>query len=239
MTVAVSPGERFAGFPDEGVQFLLELQAEQNRAWFKAHQADFTRLCRKPLELFVFELRERLLDVYPGLQQVEPHFFRIQRDTRFARDKSPYKTDVSAYLATRPAPDGAEPHAHVPGIYVSFGLDEELIALGCWHVPPELLTRYRAAVDDDRTGAEIQTIVDTLQREGFGLSAMETLRRVPPPYPREHPRAELLKHKGLAVHATLPDGLASTPGLLDWAEERLRQAAPLAHWLDNTLFANN
>jgi uncharacterized protein (TIGR02453 family) len=237
MTVAVSPGERFAGFPDAGVQFLLELQAEQNRAWFKAHQADFIRLCRRPLELFVYELKERLLDVYPGLEDVDPHIFRIQRDTRFARDKSPYKTDVSAYLPTHAAPDNADPHGHVPGIYVSFGLDEELIAMGCWHLPPELLTRYRAAVDHPKSGKEVQTIVDTLQTEGFGLSAMETLKRVPPPYAKDHPRAELLKHKGLAVHAILPDRLASTPGLLDWAAERLRHAAPLANWLDRVLFA--
>jgi len=132
--MSVVAGERFAGFPDEGVQFLLQLQAEQNRAWFKAHQAEFIRFCRRPLELFVFELKERLVDVFPQLE--EPHIFRIQRDTRFARDKTPYKTDVSAYLATRPAPQGAEQHSHVPGIYVSFGLDEELIALGCWHLPP-------------------------------------------------------------------------------------------------------
>jgi uncharacterized protein (TIGR02453 family) len=236
MTVAVSPGERFAGFPEEGVQFLLELQAEQNRAWFKAHQADFVRLCRRPLELFMEELKQRLLETYPGLQDVEPHIFRIQRDTRFARDKTPYKTDVSAYLPTRVAAESPDPHGHVPGIYVSFGLDEELIALGCWHLPPELLTRYRAAVDHPKTGPEIQSIVDKLQKTGFGLSAMETLKRVPPPYSKDHPRAELLKHKGLAVHAILPDGLASTPGLLDWAEERLRHAAPLTSWLDRVLF---
>jgi uncharacterized protein (TIGR02453 family) len=237
MTVAVSPGERFSGFPDAGVQFLLELQAEQNRAWFKAHQDDFVRLCRRPLELFVYELRERLLDVYPGLEDVEPHIFRIQRDTRFARDKTPYKTDVSAYLATRTAPAEAETHSHVPGIYVSFGLDEEVIALGCWHLPPELLARYRAAVDDPRTGAEIQGIVEHLQAEGFGVSAMESLKRVPPPYAKDHPRAELLKRKGLAVSAPLPEGLPSTPGLLEWAEERLRHAAPLVSWLDRVLFA--
>src|ERR671933_1946953 len=118
MTVVVSPGERFAGFPEEGVQFLLELQAEQSRAWFKAHQADFIKLCRRPLELFVYELRDRLLDVYPGLREVEPHFFRIQRDTRFARDKTPYKTDVSAYLPLRAVEPGQAEH-RVPGAYVS------------------------------------------------------------------------------------------------------------------------
>jgi uncharacterized protein (DUF2461 family) len=125
----------------------------------------------------------------------------------------------------------------VPGIYVSFGLEEELIALGCWHLPPELLARYRAGVDDPRTGPELQGIVERLQAEGFGVSAMESLKRVPPPYAKDHPRAELLKHKGLAVSAPVPEGLASTPGLLDWGEERLRHAAPLTNWLDRVLFA--
>jgi uncharacterized protein (TIGR02453 family) len=234
MSVAVSTGERFAGFPEEGVQFLLELQAEQNRAWFKAHQSDFVRLCRRPLELFVFELRERLLHVYPGLGEVEPHFFRIQRDTRFSRDKDPYKTNVSAYLPIRSGDGGGDPHA-VPGLYVSFGLEEDEVAIGSWHLPPELLGRYRAALDDPTLGPEIQAIVDGLLAEGFALTSMESLKRVPPPYPRDHPRAELLKRKGLAVYIVPPEELAATPGLLDWAEERLRRAAPLAHWLDRAV----
>src|SRR5438105_1021059 len=90
------PVEQFNGFSDEAIQFFLELQAEQSRTWFKAHQDDFVRLWRRPLELFVFELRERLSDEFQGIGEVEPHFFRIQRDTRFARDKTPYKTYVAA-----------------------------------------------------------------------------------------------------------------------------------------------
>src|SRR5438445_8652107 len=89
MAAVATRVERFTGFSDEAIQFLLELQAEQSRTWFKAHQDDFLRLCRRPLELFVAELRERLLDVYPGMVDAEPHIFRIQRDTRFAKDKAP------------------------------------------------------------------------------------------------------------------------------------------------------
>jgi uncharacterized protein (TIGR02453 family) len=235
MTVVVSPGERFAGFPEEGVQFLLELQAEQSRAWFKAHQADFIRLCRRPLELFVYELRERLLDVYPGLKEVEPHFFRIQRDTRFSRDKDPYKTNVSAYIPVRPTPASVDPGHAMPGLYVSFGLEEDEIAVGSWHLSPEVLGRYRGALDHPDLGPEIQTIVDRLQADGFQVTSMEALKRVPPPYPQDHPRADLLKRKGLAAYSVPPEGLTASPDLLDWAEERLRRAAPLAHWLETAL----
>jgi uncharacterized protein (TIGR02453 family) len=235
MTVAVS--ERFAGFPEDGIQFLLELQAEQNRAWFKAHQADFVRLCRRPLELFVYELRDRLIDVYPGLKDVEPHFFRIQRDTRFSRDKDPYKTNVSADLPIRAAPAGADPHA-VPGLYVSFGLEEDEIAIGSWHMQPGVLGRYRTAIAHPRLGPEIQAIVDGLLSDGFQITSLETLKRVPPPFPQDHARGDLLKRKGLALYVVPPDGLAASPALLDWAGERLRRAAPLADWLDGALLSS-
>src|SRR4051794_8672482 len=62
---AATPVERFDGFSDEAIQFFLELQAEQSRTWFKAHQDDFLRLCRRPLELFVTELCERLRPAFP------------------------------------------------------------------------------------------------------------------------------------------------------------------------------
>src|SRR5207253_5636871 len=89
-----APVEQFNGFSDDAIQFFLELQAEQSRTWFKAHQDDFVRLCRRPLELFIAELTERLAPAYPGIGDAEPHVFRIQRDTRFSKDKLPYKTNV-------------------------------------------------------------------------------------------------------------------------------------------------
>lgn len=233
MATTASRVERFSGFSDAAVQFFLELQAEQNRAWFKAHQADYVRLCRRPLELLVSELQERLVDVYPGVAEVEPHYFRIQRDTRFARDKAPYKTNVAADLPIRPRREGEDQHT-TPGLYLSFGLDGEYVAIGAWHMTPEVLARYRAVLDD-RRGPEIMGIVRRLQAEGWQLEAMETLKRVPPPYPRDHPCAELLKHKGLAMSIQPRDGLSATPAFVDWAEARLRAAAPVVHWLDHHL----
>src|ERR1700724_2357312 len=96
MTAVATSAERFNGFPDEAIQFFLELQAEQSRTWFKAPQADYLRVCRRPLELFVTELCQRLVDVYPGIADAEPHIFRIQRDTRFSKNKDPYKTNLAA-----------------------------------------------------------------------------------------------------------------------------------------------
>ncbi|HEX8967713.1 MAG TPA: TIGR02453 family protein [Chloroflexota bacterium] len=236
MAGAVTQTERFNGFSDEAIQFFLELQAEQSRTWFKAHQADYLRLCRRPLELLVVQLQDRLSDAYPHIAGVEPHFFRIQRDTRFAGNKEPYKTNVAADLPIRPRRPGEDQHT-TPGLYFSFGLDGEFVAIGAWHMTPEMLARYRVVLDDPRSGGEIKSIVDGLLGRGWELGSMESLKRVPPPYRPDHPCAELLKRKGLAMSIQPPPNLSASPAFADWAEARLREAAPMAHWLDRNLAA--
>src|ERR1700694_759419 len=231
MTAVATGVERFNGFSDDAIQFFLELQAEQSRTWFKAHQADYVRVRRRPLELFVAELCQRLVDVYPGIADAEPHYFRIQRDTRFARTKEPYKTNVAADVAIRPRREDEQEHG-LPGLFVSFGLDGEYIGIGAWHMSPAVLQRYRALLDDPRQGSQFQKLVDALVARGNQVSAMEKLKRVPPPYAQDHPRAELLKHKGLAVMAQPAENVSSSRLLLDWAETELRAAAPLILLLD-------
>ncbi len=234
MATTASKVEQFKGFPDEAIQFFLELQAEQSRAWFKEHQPDFLRLCRRPLELLIEQLQERLVDVYPHIATVEPHIFRIQRDTRFSRDKSPYKTNIAADLPIRPRQSGEDQHT-TPGMYMSFGLDGEFVAVGAWHMGPEVLARYRSLLDDARAGAKLKSIVDRLVATGWRTAAMEQLKRVPSPYRQDHPRAELLKLKGLAMSIQPTEGISATPEFADWAEANLRAAAPMVHWLDRNL----
>jgi len=234
MAAVATQLERFEGFSDEAIQFFLELQAEQSRTWFKAHQADFLRLCRRPLELFIEELRDRVTPVYPRIVEAEPHYFRIQRDTRFGRDKTPYKTNISADVAIRPRGEDENEHG-VPGLYFSWGLEGEYLGIGAWHMSPAVLARYRAVLDNSKRGAEVQRMVDQLVVQGYTIEAMEKLKRVPPPYAQDHPRAELLKHKGFAVMAQPTENVSSSRLLLDWGEAQLRAAAPLMHVIDKAL----
>jgi len=234
MAAVATQVERFEGFSDEAIQFFLELQSEQSRTWFKAHQADFLRLCRRPLELFIEELRDRVTPVYPRIVEAEPHYFRIQRDTRFGRDKTPYKTNISADVAIRPRGEDENEHG-IPGLYFSWGLEGEYLGIGAWHMSPAVLARYRAVLDNSKRGAEVQRMVDQLVAQGCTIEAMEKLKRVPSPYPQDHPRAELLKHKGFAVMAQPTENVSGSRLLLDWAEAQLRAAAPLMHLLDKAL----
>jgi uncharacterized protein (TIGR02453 family) len=209
----------------------MELQAEQSRVWFKAHQDDYEQLCRRPMELLMAELQDRLTDIYPEIGLVEPHIFRIQRDTRFSKDKAPYKTNVAASLSLRPALASEDRHT-APGLHLSFGLDGEYVALGMWHMDAPVLMRYRSLLDQPGVGSEIRGITDKLVETGWRLSSMEALKRVPAPYPQDHPCAELLKRKGLAASIQPAEGISASPAYADWAEARLREAAPMLQWLE-------
>jgi uncharacterized protein (TIGR02453 family) len=165
---------------------------------------------------------------------VEPHIFRIQRDTRFAKDKAPYKTNVAANVAIRPAEGDGDLHT-TPGIYMSFGLDGEFVGLGAWHMGPAVLVRYREALDKPRVGVGLMNTVNKLLDAGWQLGSMEALKRVPSPYAQDHPCAELLKRKGLAMSIQPKEGLTASHAYADWAVDRLRDAAPMIHWLDKHL----
>ncbi len=223
--------KQFEGFPPGGFEFFLELGARQSREWFQANRDRYGRLWVEPMEALLDDLAERLRDLFPEISA--PRVMRIQRDIRFSADKSPYKTHIAAHLRLRPALGG---EWSAPGIYLHFGPDEQILAMGQWKLDKEALARYRASVADERLGPRLQAIVNGLQADSFQLASHETLRRVPPPYPQDHPRLELLKRKGLAATAPEPpEELMAGRELLDWVTDRIRQAAPLAKWLEEAL----
>jgi uncharacterized protein (TIGR02453 family) len=221
--------EAFTGFPPGGFDFFLELSHRQSREWFKANKQRYEELWVRPMMALLEDLAERLSDLFPHMPVAPKHIFRIQRDTRFSPDKSPYKTHIAAHVPLYP---GAEADWSTPNMYIHFGLEDSVAALGRWGMDKTAVQMFRQAVDDERKGRALQNIVSTLEKDGFHVASHESLKRVPPPYPQDHPRAELLKLKGLAVSAVnLPEELMGSRELLDWLSERLHKAAPVAEWL--------
>ncbi|MFN8526353.1 MAG: DUF2461 domain-containing protein [Chloroflexota bacterium] len=225
-------GSTFTGFPPGGTAFFFNLAAEQSRTWFNANKAEYERLWLRPMQALLDELPARLEPSFPQIGGARAKIFRIQRDVRFAADKSPYKTHIAAVIPTRA---GAPPmgEGSGSGLYLHFGMEGAMLGGGRWQLPKELLAAYREAVASDLHGPRVQAIVDDLIRHGYEIHSHESTKRVPAPYPQDHPRADLLKRRGLAAIASggAEDHMEG-PELLDWLAGRYAQMVPLINWLD-------
>ncbi len=224
---AASPG--FEGFADRDGRFFRALARNQRREWFEAHRGEYELGWLAPMKALLAEVRERIDALFPHHPLGEPKVFRIHRDVRFSRDKSPYKTHIGGYVAI----DGAGRGPSAPAaLYVHLGATEVFVAAGHYMMDPGQLARFRQAVVDDRQGGALVAILRKLARAGFGVGSHDVLQRVPRGLDPDHPRADLLKRKGLIV--TFPEPpreLLVTRTFVDWLVTHTKRAVPLVEWL--------
>ena len=157
------------------------------------------------------------------LAELEPDFgpgklFRPYRDVRFSKDKTPYKTSIAA----RVGPLG----------YVSMGADGLTAGAGMVHLAPDQLDRYRAAVADERSGTALAAAVTAIRARGHTCEPHDALKTAPRGYPKDHPRVELLRAKGIITwHQWPPARWLATGKAKDRVVEVLRDSHPLRQWL--------
>jgi uncharacterized protein (TIGR02453 family) len=219
---------RFEGFADADGKFFKRLAKNQDRAWFEAHKDEYEEGWVKPMKALLAEVRAGIDRAYEDVDLAEPKVFRIYRDVRFSADKTPYKTHIGGVILARTGKAVMEAPA---AIYVQLGT-ERFSAAGFYMMPKEALAEYRAAVLDDARGAEIAKTVKALEKKGFEVSAGEELTRVPKGIDPEHPRARLLKLKGLI--ASFPEVDPKLVTSRDFAKALIdqgRAVAPLVRWL--------
>ena len=216
--------ETFNGFSPEAIQFLADLAANNDRAWFQPRKADYERLLKEPLEALVAALAERF-EARGIPLQADPKrsIFRIYRDTRFSKDKSPYKTNVGASFPWVEAgsPGGG---AHSNGGYFHFQPGEMYMGGGMWHPEPAKLAAFRQLVDK---GKGLEALDDPDFVAAFGGIHGETLARVPQGFAKDHPRAELLKLKDLTFGHRLSDREVLSPDLPDTLATDFAKAIPV------------
>lgn len=221
----------FSGFPAGTVTFFQELAAHNERSWFEANKARYQADVLDPARAFVEALGERLLAVAPGIiadGRMNQSLFRIYRDTRFSKDKTPYKTNLGLWLW-----EGARPRMECSGFYFHLEPSSLMLGVGMYELSKPLLLAYRAAVDD--AGEELAEIAARIEAAGARLGG-QTFARVPQGFAKDHPHAALLRHGGLyaAVEQAVPAELHS-PALVDWCFERYERLAPLHRWLNGML----
>ena len=201
----------FSGWPAEALKFFEGLETDNSKAYWTAHKAVYEASVRAPMAELLDELAE---EFGPG------RIARPYRDVRFSPDKSPYKTSIYAILE-----DGG---------YVNFSADGLVAGIGYYQMAPDQLDCYRLAVADDKSGAELVGIIERLTAGQVEVGGSSGLKSAPRGYPKDHPRIELLRHKGLIAWRHWP----AAPWLHTAAAKQrvvkfLRLTAPLHAWLDD------
>ncbi|MEM7535287.1 MAG: DUF2461 domain-containing protein [Chloroflexota bacterium] len=223
--------QTFNGFPKEGLHFLLELSNNNNKEWFDEHKHIYKETIIANVPSFVTALGERLKTISPHIvydtkTNGAGSMMRIYRDTRFSKDKTPYKTNV-AFLFW----EGPRKKAENPSYGLQFGTSGAGLYGGQWGFPKETLAAYREAVIDDKLGSELEAVIAGIESSGDYTVESEQYKRVPRGYDANHPRANLLLYKGLHVSASFDLDLVTNPDLVDVCFEHCNNMASLHHWL--------
>ena len=222
------------GFPGmiskQTYQFLQDLRKNNDREWFNANKPRY-EAARAEFEKFVGELILHIARFDPAIGALNPKrsIFRIYRDTRFAKDKSPYKTNMGAHLVAF----GEKVHDRA-GYYIHLEPGNTFLAGGAYLPPSPWLKAIREAIDED--GDAFQKLLNSAGfKKYFGGLEGETLKTRPKDYPEDHPHIELLKHKSfLAVHQ-VKDSDAMSPDFLTHAAAVFKALKPFDDFLNNAL----
>ena len=198
----------FSGWPVEAVEFYEGLAADNSKIYWQANKATYERCVAAPMDALLAELADEFGD---------GRVFRPYRDVRFSKDKTPYKLNCAA---------------HVGIGFISFSAEGLFVGSGLYMPDAGQLARFRIAVDDDKAGTELESIVSGLRDEGYDIGASEVLRTAPKGYPKDHPRIDLLNHKGILMSKSWPvGGWLGTAKAKSRAADTLRAARPLNDWL--------
>lgn len=228
----------FSGFRPEAIDFLAELAVNNDREWFTPRKGDYERLLKGPMEALVAALAEQLAARDIPLQ-ADPRrsIFRIYRDTRFSKDKSPYKTNLGATFPWLARTEGgeavvAEASAHANGGYFSFQPGEMYVGGGIWRPEKARLDAFRRAIvqEPDRVRAALE---DPRFVAAFdSISSFEHLKRVPSGFPADGPMADLLRYKDVIFMRHLSDDEVLSPSLPDMLADAYAAGMPVFRLLD-------
>ena len=214
-------------FSPELFAFLRELAAHNEREWFNANKARYEGELKEPALAFIEDMAYRLPQVAPQLTADKRSLFRIYRDTRFAKDKSPYKTHVGIYFR-----HAASAGADTAGMYLHLEPRHVFLGAGIWHPGTPALKRIRDVLVA-RPEAWRQAVAAVGSE--WQLAEGERLKRPPAGYDKEHPLIEDIKRKSFAITSPLTQKEATSSGFLDEWEARAASARPFMAFLCSAL----
>jgi uncharacterized protein (TIGR02453 family) len=227
-----------AFFTTETLEFFTGLRGNNSKAWFEAHRDDYERHVKDAMRALVAAMDARFARFAPEIGgDPRRSVFRIHRDVRFSRDKSPYKTHTACWFFHRAAHGkvGQESEGGSAGFYFHLSPAASFVGGGLWMPPRPTLERLRAAIAKDARGFG-RILAETKLRKRFGgLSEENALKRMPRGYADDHPAAPWLRHQSFTLGRMLTDAQVTSPRLPATLEGDFALLLPLVRWLNGAL----
>ncbi len=215
--------------------FLQDLAENNDREWFKANQADYERYVREPALEFINDFATPLGKISPHFnadsRKVGGSLFRIQRDTRFGKDKTPYKSNTGMQFRHVMAKD-----VHSPGYYINLQPGENFIGLGLWRPETKVAYAIRDKIAEDaaawRKASRGKRFTDVLSIGG------DSLIRPPKGFDPEHPLIEDLKRKDFIASTKITQKMVTSEHFMDDLADTFKRATPFMKFLCEAVGVN-
>jgi uncharacterized protein (TIGR02453 family) len=222
---------KFPGFPAEGMAFLRNLKKNNDREWFLPRKPIFEEKVRQPMIELVTAIHGGMLRFAPDyVGEPAKCVYRIYRDTRFSKDKTPYKTFASALMMRH----GFVKNEGSAGIYFAVSPEDIEVAGGIYLPDRDVLLAVRQHVADNHTQFRA-TFANAKVRKLFGELWGESVTRIPKGFDANHAAADLIRRKHYALSASLDPKLATTPKLFTEILARIEAMMPFIEFLNQPL----
>ena len=221
----------FEGFPKAGVEFLRQLKRNNNRAWFEKHKDKFEMEVKFPMQCLISSLQPYFESFGPEFD-VNPKrsLFRIYRDIRFSKDKTPYKTHAAAHFVLRGKSKGTEGS----GYYVHIEPGEIYVGGGIYMPASDQLKKIRRAISERRKDF-MSIITNNHFAKLFGKIEGDKLKRIPQGYEEDHPMSEWLKLKQFFVGVEWKETKSFKPIFAKEVAHVFETASPLVRFLNDAM----
>jgi len=222
----------FNGFPKGTRKFLRDLGRNNNRDWFNANKSKYEKEVREPALAFITAMRKPLRSLSECFQAIPKKtggsLMRIYRDTRFSKDKTPYKTNVGIHFRHQSGCD-----VHAPGFYLHIEPSEAFLGAGIWHPDSQPLADIRDHIDNNPTSWK-KTRDNRTFRKHFDLTG-DTLKRPPRGFEKDHPLIDDLRRKDFIGVCNFPPADIESPDFVKEVMARFRATRPLVRFLCEAL----
>jgi len=224
--------QSFSGFPTSLFTFFDELVDNNNRDWFAENKSRYLSDVVAPSLDFICAMEKPLKKISPHFTAVAKRsggsMMRIYRDTRFSKNKTPYKTNLGIHFRHESAKD-----VHAPGFYFHIDPSQVMLGAGIWKADSQSLKQIRAVIDEYQ--ARWKRIKSKkAMRETYEFAG-DTLVRPPRGYDKEHPLLEDLKRKDFFIKATLKRKDLRSPEIVNIVVDHFKTAMPLVRFLCDAL----